>query len=147
MKNIICLAVALLVASTSSAAPQVVVTSFAGGTKGGSTFAMDIISDVNYKAFQFDIDVAGASDLDLTACTSGVTAKVTLSCKKIAGDKVRVFAVDINGVGTEIPAGKMAIGMIKFNGAPSLSVSNLEFADKAGEVIQSTVTSSEAASK
>jgi hypothetical protein len=64
---------------------------------------------------------------------------LTVSCKQIANNKVRVFAVDINAVGTEVKGGRVGIGVIKFSGTPSLEVSNVEFADKNGEVIASSV--------
>jgi hypothetical protein len=147
MKKIIIASFAIALSTAAFADTKVILTGISGGEKGNSALALDIISDVNYKGFQFDIDVAGATSLDLSACTSGLSKSLTISCKKIAGDKVRILVVDLNGLNVEIPAGKMQVGTIKYAGSPSLAVSNVEFADKAGEVLESSVTADVTGSK
>ncbi len=147
MKKIIFTAVALALSASSFADTKVILTGINGGAKEGSALALDIISDVSYKGFQFDIDVAGATNLDLSSCSSGLAKNLTVSCKKIAGEKVRLLVVDLNGLNVDMPAGKMQIGTIKYSGTPTLAVSNVEFADKAGEVLSSSVTSDVTGSK
>ena len=140
MKKIIFTLSAIFASSIALADAKVIVTDIA--TKGGSSFSMDIVSQENFKGFQFDIDVAGIEKLDLSACTSRLPSSLTVSCKRIPGDKIRVLAVDISAVGTDVKAGSVAVGVVQYSGSPSLQVSNVVFADKAGEeLVSSAVTS------
>ena len=147
MKKIIFASVAIAISTYSFADTKVILTGISGGAKGSSALALDIISDVSYKGFQFDIDAAGATNLDLSACSSGLAKNLTISCKKIAGEKIRILVVDLNGLNVDMPAGKMQIGTITYSGTPTLAVSNVEFADKAGQVLASSVTSDVTGSK
>lgn len=142
MKNLIATSILLMASGFVFADAKVIITNNAGGTKGQSSFAMDIAASSNFKGFQFDIDVAGIGTVDLSACTSSLPKQMTVSCKRISGDKIRVLAVDIASVGTDLKAGQVAIGLVNYTGSPSLEVSNVIFADKAGEEISSSAVTS-----
>ena len=134
MKNLV-LCMLLGMSSYVAADSKVILTS-EGSTKGSTVIGLDVIAEQSFKAFQFDIDLTGATSVDLSSCTANMVTKMTISCVQ-KGNKVRVFAIETTA-GKEIVAGKVSIGFIKVQGLVNPTVFDIEFADKTGEVMQSS---------
>ncbi len=106
----------------SASAAELLLTGDSNAKKGGSTYALDIVSDGDVRGFDFVIPVPKGAKVDVSKCLSALPKGFQGVCKHNEGE---IAGIAISMEPKTLPAGVHSIGVVTISGAARAS-KNLE---------------------
>lgn len=108
----------------SASAAELLLTGNSTAKKGGSTYALDIVSDGDVRGFDFIIPVPKGAKVDVSKCLSSLPKGFQGVCKHNEGE---IAGIAISMEPKTLPAGVHSIGVVTISGGTDrASKKNLE---------------------